>query len=143
MKKLSFVFLLVVTMPLLAIVAYEAYYFFGVHLQAVGFSREYQQALYSEISATAHAVNGSMSIEELIQKFKADNPRYLSKETVEEMPFWEKSKYKGFVNESYLALDWEIYDIEPILDYRGRLEIGSFEGDVQDARLVYTLNDED
>lgn len=143
MKKLSFVFLLVVTMPLLAIVAYEAYYFFGVHLQVVGGLNEYQQILYSEISATAHALNAHMSAEDLLQDFNAAYSRHISRETVEEMPLWEKSKYKGFVNESYLALDWEIYDIEPILDYRGRLEIGSFEGDVQDARLVYTLNDED
>ena len=142
-KKIIFVCWLAVTMPLLALVAYEAYYLFGMHLQAIGYSREYQRMLYSKISATARALNGHMSAEDLLQKFDADNPRYLSKEMVEEMPPWEKGRYKGFVNESYLALDWKIYDIEPILDYRGSLEIGSFEGEVQDVRLVYTLDMEE
>ena len=141
MKRVLFICWIVVTTPLLALVTYEAYYLLVVHLQVVGY--EYQQILYSEISATAHALNAHMSAEDLLQDFNAEYSRHISRETVEEMPLWEKSKCKGFVNGSYLALDWEIYDIEPILDYRGRLEIGSFEGDVQDARLVYTLNDED
>lgn len=141
MKRVLFICWIVVTMPLLALVTYEAYYLLVVHLQVVGY--EYQQILYSEISATAHALNAHMSAEDLLQDFNAEYSRHISRETVEEMPLWEKSKYKGFVNGSYLALDWEIYDIEPILDYRGRLEIGSFKGDVQDARLVYTLNEED
>ena len=141
MKRVLFICWIVVTMPLLALVTYEAYYLLVVHLQVVGY--EYQQILYSEITATAHALNAHMSVEDLLQDFNAEYSRHISRETVEEMPLWEKGKYKGFVNGSYLALDWEIYDIEPILDYRGRLEIGSFEGDVQDARLVYTLNDED
>ena len=141
MKRVLFICWIVVTMPLLALVTYEAYYLLVVHLQVVGY--EYQQILYSEITATAHALNAHMSAEDLLQDFNAEYSRHISRETVEEMPLWEKNKYKGFVNGSYLALDWEIYDIEPILDYRGRLEIGSFEGDVQDARLVYTLNDED
>lgn len=143
MKKLLLICCVAVTLPLLVLVSYEAYYLLAVHLQVVGGLNEYQQMLYSEISMTAHALNEHMSSEDLLQKFNAENPHYLSREEVEAMPPWEKSRYKGFVNGSYLALDWAIYDIGPMLDYRGSLEIGSFEGDVQYARLVYRFNDED
>ena len=101
----------------------------------------YQQALLVGLRETVRVVKSSATKEELIRNFGAEYIGQMTKEDVLRLPRCRQGRYKDVEcpNGDLIPLDWEFYEIDPICDYRGVLEVGLSGGCFKEAHVEYTF----
>ncbi len=133
-RKAYCVLLSAVAVMLAPTICYEVIHLVDHHIRV---DVAYQQEVLSGINEASQKVSSADGVEDLIKRFNAKDPYFLSKEQItRELPRRKQGRYTAYVRGE--VLDWACYDIEPLCDYSGWLEIGMEHGDVKTVRLIYT-----
>ena len=133
----------VIMIGLIIVVALEVFHLIGFHFLAVhyGWSSSQGQQVLNGLHSALNLSGQDCSEESLVGKFNADNPMLLKKEDILKWPSRYRGEYSLYENGKHIATDWKIYEIDPLGDYLGRLELGVAKGGVHRVRIVYEIED--
>ncbi len=133
----------IIMIGLIIVVALEGFHLIGFHFLAVHYDwrRTQGQQVLNGLHSALSLSRQDCCEESLVGKFNADNPMLLKKEDILKWPSRYRGEYSLYENGKYVATDWKIYEIDPLGDYLGRLELGVAKGSVHRVRIVYEIED--
>ena len=133
----------VIMIGLIIVVALEVFHLIGFHFLDVhyGWRSSQGQLVLNGLHSALNLSRQDCSEESLVGKFNADNPILLKKEDILKWPSRYRGEYSLYENGKHVATDWKIYEIDPLGDYLGRLELGVAKGSVHGVRIVYEIED--
>ena len=103
----------------------------------------YLNEILSGVIVASVDVNLGDTEEALLRKFNATNCVYLTKdEILDKFPRCKQGRYTDFLSGGHSVLNWEIYDIDSLCDYVGRIEVGKLHGKLKVIRIAYSTEGE-
>lgn len=121
-----------------AVVVLESVHLITCHSHSSSEWKEYQQCLLAGIRESARIAKSSQSEEDLIKSFNAECIGHMTKDDVRLLPRHQQGQHEGFVDGVSGPLDWDVYEIDPICNYKGVMRIGLDNGRFVDVDIKYT-----
>ena len=128
---------------LVVVIALEVFHLVGFHFITVhcGWSSQCQHEILNGLHNALNLSRQDCSEESLVRKFNADRLWIIKKEDVLKWSSRYRGEYSLYENGKHVATDWKIYEIDPLGDYLGRLELGDAKGSIHTVRIVYEIED--
>lgn len=140
MNRCTFIFgYFTAPIVLVAVIALEAYHLANGHPLLSAEWKTSQERILGGIRNSSYRASTARTAEELVKSFNAVHISHMTQADVLNLPERNQGLYSSYIEGALVPLEWDVYAVDTIPGYEGRLAIGFNNGRFENAFLEYTL----